>query len=35
MGTELGVLVIEDNILIKNRQNVKLIKDYRKSFELD
>ena len=35
MGTELDVLVIENNILIKSQQDVKLIRDYRESFELD
>ena len=35
MGTNLDILVIEDFILIKNKQDQSLIKDYKNKFELD
>ncbi|MDA9682080.1 hypothetical protein N9T86_00795 [Candidatus Pelagibacter sp.] len=35
MGTELDYLVIGNCILDKNKQNLKLKKDYKKKFELD
>ena len=35
MGTELDILVIEDFILYKENQDIKLIKDYKKKFKLD
>ena len=35
MGTELDYLIIGNCILDKNKQNIKLKKDYKKEFELD
>ena len=35
MGTNLDILVIEDFILFKNKQDQSLIKDYKNKFELD
>ncbi len=35
MGTDMDVLVIENFILYKNKQDKKLLKDYRENFELD
>ena len=35
MGTNLDVLVIENYILEKSKQNKKLMKDYKKDFSLD
>ena len=35
MGTELDYLVIGNCILDKNKQDIKLKKDYTKEFELD
>ena len=35
MGTDLDFLVIENFVLEKNRQNKKLLKDYKKEFNLD
>ena len=35
MGTNLDILVIENFILMKNDQDVSLIKDYKNKFELD
>ncbi len=35
MGTNLDILVLEDFILFKNKQNKSLIKDYKNKFELD
>ena len=35
MGTNLDVLVIENYVLEKSKQNKKLVKDYKKEFSLD
>ena len=35
MGTDLDFLVIENFVLEKNRQNKKLLRDYKKEFNLD
>tara|TARA_B100000902_G_scaffold393369_1_gene447467 strand:- start:43 stop:420 length:378 start_codon:yes stop_codon:yes gene_type:complete len=35
MGTDLDYLVIGNCILDKKKQNIELIKDYKKNFELD
>ncbi len=35
MGTNLDILVIEDMILFKEKQNIALLKDYKNKFELD
>ena len=35
MGTNLDVLVIENYVLEKSKQNAKLMKDYKKEFSLD
>ena len=35
MGTNLDILVIEDYILFKEKQNISLINDYKNKFVLD
>ena len=35
MGTDLEMLVCENFILYKEKQNIQLLKDYKKKFELD
>ena len=35
MGTKLDVLVIENFVLEKNKQNKSLLLDYKKEFSLD